>query len=296
MQEGNRGWEAVAKTQLDRLAQREGLFEVPLVSCGDCKAVVVPLRKESVKHCPFCAGPGLLRRQDRIVRPFAWQPHGISRPQASKRLRSWLRQWPLTPRLLRRELSADHALSGVLLPYWIFDCVTTTRYSCDGQSGTFNRRFDNVLVAAGTGLDPTDLAFLPALELPQLEPFPEEAAPQDLRLEFPREGWRVGFDQAQLLMCEMARREVSSFLGNPAAEVKLEETSFSNPTFKLILRPVWIVAVRFNETPIRLLIDAIDGSVHGNLPRSRLPKTWVVVAVMIVILLIVALTLIIIGY
>ena len=67
-------------------------------------------------------------------------------------------------------------------------------------------------------------------------------------------------------------------------------TRYSEIKFKHVLLPVWVSAYRFRNKTYRFLVNGQTGEVAGESPLSWQKVTWLVVAIVVIILIAIALS------
>ena len=75
-------------------------------------------------------------------------------------------------------------------------------------------------------------------------------------------------------------------IGGDQQRVHRVESRYSDVRFKHVLLPVWISAYRFRDKTYRFLVNGQTGEVAGESPVSWQKVTWLVVAVVVFLLLV----------
>lgn len=320
----NQAAEAAAPDTVRELDFREGLAlgaaEAPVetiqvVKCSSCAAEFTLQGEERSRPCPFCGAPVVVDAHpaDRI-RPGAVLPFKITAAEARERYRSWLGRLWFAPGGLKRQAATDRGLSGMYVPFWTYDCGTTSRYTGErGEdyfttetyktqengksvtrtrqvkktrwwpaSGTVSRHFDDVLVLASNSLpqrhaerlEPWDLGALAPYDAGYLSGFGSETYQIDIA---------GGFDIAKTKMEPEIRRDVAHDIGGDHQRIHSLTTQHSDVTYKHLLLPVWLATYRFGGKPYRFLVNARTGEVQGERPWSWL-KIAGLIAVIIAII------------
>jgi hypothetical protein len=209
------------------------------------------------------------------------------------------------------------ALQGVYLPYWSYSAATVTQYlgergdhyletvterNNQGQMvqrqvvrvrwsparGMVEGPFRDVLVVATkvvdarvTALEPWDLESLTAYEPAYLSGFQA----QRYQVELPE-----GFEKAKRQMQPTIEGWIRADIGGDEQRVHTYETQYSGVTFRHLLLPVWIGAYRFQGRVFQMAVNARTGEVQGDRPYSAVKITLLVVAILIAIVVIAALS------
>ena len=270
-----------------------------LYSCGKCGA-----KTESdalSEQCQFCAAP-LVAQTDggELVAPEAVLPFEVDKAGVRSALRTWIASRWFAPSSLKKVSDAE-SLRGTYLPHWTFDSRTISDYTgergeyywvtetytetVNGQSqtrtrqvrktrwhrasGTVNRDFDDVLVAATHHVNDK--------HLDQLTPWPLEhavayqpdylAGYQTLRYDVEPE---QGLGTAKSRMAPIIDGDCRRDIGGDEQRVHSVDTRYFDVMFKLMLLPVWIVCYLYAGRAFQVLVNARTGEVIGERPYSPL--------------------------
>ena len=282
------------------------------VQCTHCHAVLTRDAAHVGQSCDFCGSPEMLdyEQTEAPIHPESLLPAIISKEQAYHSLKAFLSSRWFAPNDLKNRNLVDR-IHGVYLPYWTFDAsaecpwtaesgtyyyVTVTERGPNGQtrtrqdrrirwspaSGHVSTAFDDILVHASRGVDPTILG--------KLEPFPtSDLVPYETRYV---SGWdveqyqipllqaaRTGFGIMESLLREMCAREVP---GDTYRNLSISP-SFSNKTFKHILCPVWIIAYQYRGKPYQGALNAVTGQTYAHFPLSAWKVAFAVILGLIVL-------------
>ncbi len=285
------------------------------VSCEGCGAVSVVAGQAG--RCAFCDSPVVLRQNpEPLMAPETLLPFGITQDVANSSYRKWLAsRWFAPNDLIIR--AVRHGMDGIYLPYWTYDARTVTRYVGQrgehywdeetymekGQrktrkvrktrwypaAGTVDVPFDDVLVCASKGLPQPLAQGLEPWDLPALVPynpnylagFSAERYSVDLE-----EGFKVAKSRMEPVIQSAIRRDI----GGDEQRIVTMNVNYHGVTFKHLLLPVWLSSYRYQEKVFRFLVNARTGAVSGERPWSWIKITLAVLAVLVIIGIIVALS------
>jgi DNA-directed RNA polymerase subunit RPC12/RpoP len=291
--------------------------EATTVKCASCGAEFTFDPNRHAGACPFCgqtivAGTGAHRQ----IKPAAVLPFAIEERAAQERVRGWLKKLWFAPSKLDAFGRTEGRLSGMYLPYWTYDSRTETAY--DGQRGTIyhepvqvrsvvkgrsvmqtrmvqkvrwrpvrgavRRLFDDVLVLASRSLPAALTDRLEPWDLQDLKPY----APGYLT-GFQSEAYQVpldeGFEVASQKMRALIQRDVMADIGGDLQRVERLDIRHQDPTFKHVLLPIWLGALRYGGKSYRLCVNGRTGVVQGERPYS----VWKILAAVLLALIILAL-------
>ena len=284
-----------------------------VVSCKSCGAQSSLPENLFSDRCAFCGSPITVKPDERsIARPQGLLPFKLEKSAATAAFEKWLKSLWFAPNNLAKTALHDN-FNGVYLPYWTFDAQThshyvgqrgddyyeTHRVRKEGKiveeqvrktrwtfvSGSVQRAFDDLLVAASKSL--------PGKYLNILEPWDLEAlVPYDARYfsgyqaEVCQVDLREGFQQARTVMDAQIRSDVTSQIGGDHQRIMSLQTSLSETTFKYLLLPVWLSVYRYRGRAYQFVVNARTGEVHGERPWSWIKILLAVVFALLVLWLV----------
>jgi predicted RNA-binding Zn-ribbon protein involved in translation (DUF1610 family) len=278
------------EAQLKDLEGSAETDEVEQVRCDKCGASQTLASGVFASHCAFC-GEAITARgyANRRIRPQAMVPFQVDQSGGQQAFRRWIRSRWLAPLDLARYAQTDAALAGVYLPFWIYDCRTSTDYR--GQRGTRHDKTTSWVEVAGH-IDHfhDDVAVLASVSLPK--PLRDSVWRWDtrglvayrpeyvsgFRAEAYQIGLKDGFTEARRMMDERVRNMVRREIGGDEQRIDAVATRYSDVGFKHALMPVWISAYRYRDRPFRFLVNGQTGEVVGESPIA-----WWKVAILVAI-------------
>ncbi|HMB76554.1 MAG TPA: hypothetical protein VKN76_09150, partial [Kiloniellaceae bacterium] len=234
------------------LAGRAPLEDRKSIDCQNCGAVFDLDEGVHAEACPYCgtsvvADPAASRR----ITPQGLVPFALTEQAGQAALKAWIKGLWFAPSDLKAYARDDGRLSGVYLPYWTFDCDSTSRYS--GQrgravytsrnvtvmvkgkpqrrrrqvrtirwspvAGQVARHFDDVLVSAGGAVPPELIDGVGPWDLSALTAYREEYL-SGFRSELYRAGPDLGFRAAQAVMKATIREDVRRDIGGDAQRIQ----------------------------------------------------------------------------
>jgi len=312
------------ETSVDELSFEQGLsaahesdqtIEAVTTQCAACAAEFTLEEGVTADHCPFCGHNVVLEsRAHRMLKPRGVLPFALDARAARERFRRWIKSLWFAPNDLVRFAKANDAFNGIYVPYWTYDCRTTSRYR--GQrgmnyttretytavengkrvrrtrtvvrvrwqpvAGTVARAFDDVLVLASDKL-PRDYT-------EKLEPWDLDAVtgydPRYLsgfRAERYCIGLAQGFDYAKRLMDRVIRQDVQRDIGGDHQRIDSLSTRHEDITYKHVLMPVWVAAYRYGGKPYRIVVNGRTGEVQGERPYSWVKIGFAVLVALLIL-------------
>ena len=291
------------------------------VRCQSCGATVTFTPPEVARQCDFCGVQIVAQAKsaDPILAPEAILPFRFTRPQANEGLRQWLGSRWFAPNALKNFARPD-AIDGVYLPFWTYDTNTTSYYTgergehyyvtetyheTDAQgrsvqrtrqvrhtrwhsaSGTVERWFDDVLVAATVSLPQNRLEALEPWDLAELQPY-DPAFLSGFKAQRYQVELGQGFERVKQVAAGVIESDVRASIGGDEQRIHDVATHYSGITFKHLLLPVYAGAYRFNQKIYQIVVNGRTGEIQGDRPYSAW-KIALFVAAMLFVVLIIAL-------
>ncbi|MFN2477501.1 MAG: zinc ribbon domain-containing protein [Chthoniobacterales bacterium] len=287
------------------------------VKCQNCQAISVFKPERVAQNCDFCGSPALVPydQTEAPIRPESLLPFKLSESEVRDRVHKWYRSRWFAPNRLRNAAFTDR-VHGIYLPYWTFDAQVSAEWTADAghyyyttetytdsngreqtrqvqhtrwvpASGALDHFFDDELVPASQGV--------PAPLLRKVEPFPTgELAPYDAAYV---SGWVVEQYQIDLAAAAANSREaMEAKLRQMCAEQVPGDTyrnldvaaEHSAQTFKHVLLPVWLLTYQYGARTFRVIANGYTGTLAGKYPKSWVKITFLVIAIIIVLLIVLA--------
>jgi LSD1 subclass zinc finger protein len=262
------------------------------VQCDKCGAAQNLEAGVFASRCAFC-GAAIVSKSyaNRRIKPRSIVPFQLDRGRAEEAYRRWIRTRWLAPLDLKRYAQTDAALSGVYLPFWTYDCRTSTDYtgqrgrkhdktvSWNPVSGHIDHFHDDVVALASrslpAGLDGTVWRFDTRALVPYKPEYVSGFTAQAYQV-----GLADGFAAARQMMDERIARLIRTDIGGDDQRIETVRTRYSDITFKHVLMPVWISAYRYRDRVYRYLVNGQTGEVAGQSPIAW----WKVALIAIVVL------------
>jgi len=298
----------LARQRERRASAREAEPALREVRCSGCGATVRFHDTLTATTCAYC-GTALVLDEihdaERRVPVDGVLPFTVESAAAKRALAAWVKSRWFAPNSFLR-LGIEGRLHGVYLPFWTFDAMTDTSYTgmrgdhywvtvgsgknrrrvrhtrWSPAAGRFQRFFDDVLVVAATGLSKERLVALEPWPLGGLRPYAPDllagflARTYDVELE-------PAFAEGRTLIDARLRDDVRSRIGGDVQRIESMDTGYDALTYKHLLLPVWLTALRFKQRSYQVLVNATTGEVQGDRPYS-----WAKIALTILAALAVA--------
>jgi predicted RNA-binding Zn-ribbon protein involved in translation (DUF1610 family) len=307
------------RAHLKELSTRAESYEPQVIKCNACGAEVTVPAEVAAGACPFCGSPYVIAaHKQRLIKPRSLLPFAVTRGQARQLYLTWLGSLWFAPSKLKHSAETNGGIVGVYVPYWTYDCDTTTSYSgqrgddyyvtehytvhVNGKaerrsrqvrktrwtsvSGVVRNRFDDVLILASQTLPREYTENLEPWDLGNLVPYAD-----DYLSGFRAESYQIdlsgGFAIVQQVIDDPIRASIRQDIGGDHQQIDDLQTRYGAITFKHLLLPVWVSAYRFRDRVYRFVVNGRTGEVQGDRPWSGWKIAAAVIAVAIAVLLIV---------
>ena len=304
---------------LDQLAANETVQETIVVKCSGCGAESTMEPNVAAGDCAFC-GTAIVSTGKSVkqIKPAALLPFKVKREEARQSFRDWLKTRWFAPNALKKIAKVQGRLQGIYVPYWTYDSQVWTNYT--GQRGEYyyvnvsytdsngNRRtrrerrtrwypasgqvhnkFDDVLVLASRSLPRKHAMALEPWGLSALVPYKDEYL-SGFKAETYQVDLKEGFADAKTIMYPTIHQTICRDIGGDEQRVSSHDSRYYDISFKHILLPVWLSAYRYRDKVYRFLVNARTGEVQGERPYSWIKITLAVIAGLILIGIIAALS------
>lgn len=252
---------------------------VQMLTCQGCGAQFVLPPQELTSTCAYCGSNHVVRGSGQALQPDSILPMRLNQRQAVQALVGWVKSQRIQP---ERKVQPPR---GMYLPLWTFDIVGTIPWSgyivrskrydtlveerefVQGEKEIF---FDDIIVPGAPKL--ADL--LPKIAaLFQMN----EAVPYDRHY---LAGWPAEQPQTSLAQASLEARQQAAFRARALIErdfvsdyitgLTYNTARVSVATFKLVLVPLWLTTLPFEDGEFPVLIDGVRGNVYCELPSRGL--------------------------
>jgi len=285
---------------LAQQSEAEQTDERLTLKCGNCGAEATTDPNVTSQACPFCGSHIVATASStRQIKPKSLLPFKVTLQESRAAFKRWLSGLWFAPNELKRGAARADKLAGMYVPYWTYDCDTTSFYR--GQrgehywetqhyttrengktvhktrrvrktrwypaSGTVWNSFDDVLVLASDSLPGKYTERLEPWDLPNLVPYSDEYL-SGFRAESYQVDLAEGFQRAQEPIDAAINQSIRRDIGGDEQRISHVKTRHDHITFKHILLPIWISAYRYRDRTYRFLINGRTGEVQGERPWS----------------------------
>jgi ribosomal protein S27E len=273
-------------------------IESTLIKCHHCGAETTFDSSQTSGECAFCDTPLVMSQAHttNTIKPSHLLPFRLNREKARAQYQEWLKSLWFAPNDLTKRAKMDSKLKGVYLPFWTYDCETSTRYTgqrgteyqvrrtrtgSDGKSETYYETkvrwspvsgrvfvsFDDVLVSGTRSLPRDKQHALEPWDLQNLQKYDERYLAGFITEQY-QVNLKQGYEDAKGIMDPTIRSKICSDIGGDRQRITTTNTSYTEAKFKHIILPTWVSAMRYKEELYQILVNARTGEVQGQRPWS----------------------------
>ncbi len=99
--------------------------------CQSCGAAITGDDTMAATECPYCGNPVIIKQRiDGLLRPDYVIPFKLDKQAAKDALKKFYKGKVLLPKMFREENNIDK-ITGIYVPFWLFDCEANGRMSFD---------------------------------------------------------------------------------------------------------------------------------------------------------------------
>lgn len=282
---------------LQTFQNSENTIEIQIEKCGACGAEVTLEPNITTAKCDFC-GTGMVvsGKSHKAMKPQYLLPFNITKDIGKKNFRGWIAKRMFAPNALKRQARLSEPVHGIYYPHWTFDSQTESTYtgekgthpsgagkdtSWKSVSGSVNRFFDDVLVAASTTLKKKLTSKLNKWEFSKMVSYDDKYL-QGFKAESYSIDLKEGFEEAKHEINSVIRSDIREDIGGDEQRITRVNTTYNTITFKYILLPVWVVVYKFKKKYYQVLINAYSGEIAGERPFSAAKIIGLILAILAV--------------
>ena len=283
--------------------------EDKMIVCGSCGGNFMAASSAINSLCPYCGSNSITvaGNADKSLEPTGIIPFKIGKDEAQDIFKQWIKGRRFSPADVAKD-SQITDLTGVYVPYWVFDCDTVTPY--EGKFGKYGSGEDSYTEyhknSGVCELPVRNLTFVASSRL-EKDPFWKGVSNFDmtamkkfdtnLLAGFWSESYTVDgpatWQKACIKISDMIRRQIKA---NENADVIANmdmNPQAVNLRAKYVLAPMWITSFDYHGTKYRVLINGRTGDIVGKWPKSykKLVPLIVLIAAIAIMEIIVALVL-----
>lgn len=275
------------------------------IVCKQCGAESIYDALDTAAVCPFCGSSSVMPvdNVEGVMTPGGIVPFEIDKKKAEQLFKSWLKGKLFAPKAAKDSCEAKD-FSGIYLPYWTYDCDTTSTYTAKlgfeyrsgnetkvrwkNYSGIYQQFIDDEIVYASKKTSTPELKAVSNFDFKKIQPYSPEIVAG-----FAAERYSVGLDEgwnaAQVTIKPKLQSGLSDQLRKAYHPDRIGNinlsTSYDNITFKYLLAPVWMACFKYEGNVYNIAINGQTGRVAGKSPISKLRVAVAILIVLAILIL-----------
>lgn len=271
--------------------EKNQLGDMTAFICPSCGAEIIGDDTTAATECLYCGNPAVLtKRVTGIYAPDYIVPFRMGKEEAKKALKNFYKSKPLLPNTFKTNNRIEK-LSGVYVPFWLFDCKAMANFSFDATrtqswtSGDYrytktmhyavmrsgDAQFSKIPVDASKKMEDNYMDAIEPFDYNAMVPFSSAylsgylADRYDVSVNesMPRANQRVNNTMGDLLR--------STVHGYNTVTVRSSNMNLSDSSVKYAMLPVWMLNTRYKDKIYNFVMNGQTGRLVGKLPIS-VPK------------------------
>lgn len=294
--------------------------DIKVVKCTSCGSETNFNGNEAAGKCAFCASPLVIQlgKSESTLKPHYILPFILNEADAGKKFKDWLEDLWFAPNDIVREAKANTSLKGIYMPYWTYDCNTTTHYTgergeyyyttetytetVNGREETRTRQvrhtrwydtqgkvfcdFEDVTIPASQSLPTETLTELNPWNFKALKAY-DERYMSGLSAETYQIKPDAGLEMAKQVMVHTIEQAIIDDIGGDEQRISSHHSQYNNVAIKYVMLPVWVSAYTYGKKIYQFTVNACTGEVVGKRPYSAIKIALAIILGLVLIALIV---------
>ncbi|MBU9739424.1 zinc ribbon domain-containing protein [Diplocloster agilis] len=280
--------------EMEQMEQKESKSasqtnDFKMFHCPVCGAEILTDEHTSATFCSYCGSTALIesRLTDELA-PAYVIPFQINREQAKEAYLRWTKKGKFTPREFTSQ-STIEKISGIYVPYWIYDYDTHVKLRADCTRIRTERRgdteythtdhfdvyrevaaaFEKVPADASEKMDddvmdrlePFDYSAMKQFEMPYLSGYLAE------KYNFTEDELKSRIEKRIHQYAASTTRETIG--GYASVNVLQENVNMAEKKADYVLLPVWMLNYRYQNKNYQFAMNGQTGKIVGKLPASK---------------------------
>ena len=272
-----------------------------VIVCGTCGGNFLAASSAITSLCPYCGSNSITEagNSNGTLEPTGIIPFKIGKDEAQGIFKQWIKGRRFSPADIAKD-SQITDLTGVYVPYWVFDCDTITPY--EGKFGKYGSGEDSYteyhINSSVCKMPVRNLTFVASSRLEKdsfwkvVSNFDMSAMQKydaNLLAGFWSESYTVDgqatWQKACVKISDMIRRQIKA---NENADVIAKmnmNPQAANLRAKYVLAPIWITSFDYHGKKYRVLINGQTGDIVGTWPKSYKKLVPVIVLISAIVIM-----------
>lgn len=263
--------------------------ETKVFRCENCGAKVVLSKAETATCCPFCGTAQVVEADELAgLKPNAVLPFKLTADDSNEACKKWAKGKVFAPRAFKKNLKTEN-MRGVYIPCFTFDSATFSRYYGrvgkrhtrtvgSGKnrrtetyivwrniSGSFNHRFDDVTVTAGSKVTQRDLGKMGPFDSNNSRSYDGKYLLGFTSYHYEKDIVTCWGEAKRSMDAEIKRLILSQYSYDVLDYINIS-TSHADVTYKYVLLPVYAGHFSFKKKDYNFFVNGTNGKVTGKTP------------------------------
>ena len=283
-----------------------------IVDCIGCGADIEFTETQIAKKCPYCKSPLVVKPQNKIE-PSKIIPFYIDVKKGREIFKNWLGSLWFAPNDLKKLIDYENRFTPTYLPYFSFDCKTSTYYTgqrgdiyyvqvtkrvyFDGKeqyitemeprirwsfvSNQISRDFRDILIDSKSEI-PNIVKSLNRYDLNRLVNFNPSFMSGYEGFEYDSSLSKC-YKSAKDYMSSVIYQDVLWDIGGDEQRVESIDTKFFDEEFDIYMLPVWISSFKYKGKKYVVAINGQTGEIVGNRPYSYVKIFLLIIVIAIIV-------------
>ena len=283
-----------------------------IIICGTCGGNFLAESSALSSVCPYCGSNSITETGNSTgtLEPTGVIPFKIGKEAAQGIFRMWIKGRRFSPKDIVENAQITD-LTGVYIPYWVFDCDTHTPY--EGKFGKFTGGEDSYTkYHKNSGVCDLPIRGLTYVASSRLEKdsfwkvvsnFDMSAVQKydsNILAGFWSESYTVDgpttWQKASGKIYDMIRKQIKTTEEADVISNLNMQPQATNIRAKYILAPIWITSFDYHGTSYRVLINGQTGDIVGTWPKSYKDLWFIIIVIALILTMCLITTLIILPY
>ncbi len=245
---------------------------VPAFCCTSCGISFVLAPAQTSMTCPYCGSVYVIEQVEtrELIAPDGVLPFKMDRDQAGRRLSDWIhKQVAIDPQKIFQ-------VSGIYLPAWIFDMTGIIPWNCEKY---VNKRWilesgerlvlQQDRISACQHRHAEMQALLESYNLKELVPYDPGYLADWLAETYQVTAAEAALD-ARKMTLDAEKTAINRNFFTQTRNMTIDSTKMVVESYQLVLLPVWINRVEWEDKSYEVLINGQTGEVLGEHPSKGL--------------------------
>lgn len=265
--------------------------QIRAYNCSSCGAEIVTDTVTAATFCPYCGNPTIL--PDKLsgdYKPDFVLPFKNSKEEAIEQYKQFCKKKILLPNSFLKQNTIEK-ISGVYVPFWLFDCKADGDYAYDAQKITSRRSgdyeitttrhflvkrkgslsFEKIPCDGSSNMDDALMDSIEPYDYSEMKPFAIDYLSGFLAQKYDVKASDNSERANARVKSSLESKFQQSLVGYSAVFTQKEDVSYSENKVSLGLLPVWMLNTKYKGKNYTFAMNGQTKKVVANLPMS-LPK------------------------